>query len=124
MAVAPGSNIEAQDIISSAYVYAADAGASDTYAISLPTAPSSYTAGLTIRFKANTANTGAATLNVNSLGATTIKGRGGRDLITNDIKSGQIVEVVYDGANFQMTSPDADNAYATGVVTRAGDAAS
>jgi hypothetical protein len=59
------------------------------------------------RFKANTANTGAASLNVNSLGAKTIKKvQGGitTDLDTNDIRSGQFVDCVYDGTNMQMQS--------------------
>lgn len=83
--------------------YAADAGSTDSYAISAPGgSPGSYTAGDTYIFKANTANTGAASLNVNSLGAKTIKKNVSSDLDTNDIAVGQLVEVVYDGTNFQM----------------------
>lgn len=88
-------------------VYAADGGGSDAYAITLSPAPSAYQTGAHYRFKANTANTGAATLNVNSLGAKTIKKVAGgitTDLSDNDIRSGQFVDVVYDGTNFQMQS--------------------
>ncbi len=85
--------------------YAADAGASDTYVITLSPAPAAYTAGMVIRFKANTANTGAATLNANSLGAITIKKNYDSDLADNDIKANQIVSVAYDGTNFQLQSP-------------------
>lgn len=85
--------------------YAADAQASDTYVITLSPAPTAYTAGMTISFKANTANTGAATLNVNSLGAKTIVKNYNVTLANNDIKANQIIEVVYDGTNFQMISP-------------------
>lgn len=53
--------------------YAADGGSTDTYAITLSPAITGYTTGMVIRFKANTANTGACTLNVNSKGAKTIK---------------------------------------------------
>jgi len=88
-----------------ASIYAADAGASDTYVITLPTVPSAYATGMVVRFKANTKNTGAATLNVNSLGAKTIKKDGGVDLVDNDIAASQLVEVIYDGTNFQMLSP-------------------
>ena len=59
---------------------------------------------MTIRFKANTANTGAATLNVNSLGAKTIKKNVSQDLETGDISANQIITVVYDGTNFQLQS--------------------
>lgn len=87
-------------------VYAADGGASDAYAISLPVAPDAYAdiLGLPISFKANTVNTGAATLNVNTLGAKTIKKFGTQDLDDGDIKADQIVTVIYDGTDFQLQS--------------------
>lgn len=84
--------------------FAADAQASDTYVITLAPVPSAYTTGMVVSFSANTANTGAATLNVNSLGAKTIKKLGSEDLDTGDIKAGQMVEVQYDGTNFQLIS--------------------
>lgn len=105
MAVQNGQDADASDIINSTATYAADAGASDTYAISLPVAPASYVTGAHFRFKANTANTGPATLNVNSLGAKTIKKNYDVDLADGDIKASQIVSVVYDGTNFQLLSP-------------------
>lgn len=88
----------------SKYTYAADAEASDTYVITLTPAPAAYATGQVFSFKANTANTGAATLNVNALGAKTIKKLHDQDLATGDIEAGQIVLVVYDGTNFQMLS--------------------
>lgn len=91
------------------YSYAADSGGSDAYAITLAPVPTAYVAGMTIAFKANTANQGAATLNVNSLGAKTIKKFNDKDLSDGDIKAGSVVIVVYDGTNFQLQttiSPD------------------
>jgi len=87
-----------------AEAYAADAGANDTYAITLSPVPSAYVTGMVINFKANTVNTGASTLNVNSLGAKTIKKANNQDLADGDIESGQIVTLIYDGTNFQMQS--------------------
>ena len=87
--------------------YAADAGSSDTYAATLSPAPSAYVTGAHYRFKANTDNTGAATINFNSLGAITIvKAAGGitTALADNDIRAGQWVDLVYDGTNMQMQS--------------------
>src|SRR5574343_62524 len=55
------------------YDYAADAGGTDAYAITVTPAPTAYVTGQVFRFKANTANTVTATLNVNSLGALTLK---------------------------------------------------
>ncbi len=86
--------------------YCEDAGASDTYACNMTPALQAghLAAGLRVRFKANTANTGAATFNPNSLGAATIKKNHDQDLADNDIEVGQIVELVYDGTNWQMQS--------------------
>jgi hypothetical protein len=94
-------------IIDGSSHYAADAGSSDDYAITLTPAPGSYITGAVYRFKANTANTTAATLNVNAIGAKTIKKVAGgvtTDLASNDIRVGQLVDVVYDGTNMQMQS--------------------
>lgn len=86
-------------------IYAADAGSTDAYAIALTPAPSVYTTGMVVHFKANTANTGVCTLNVNSLGAVTIKKQYNIDLADADIKAGQLCSVIYDGTNFQLLSP-------------------
>jgi hypothetical protein len=97
-------NANWEELMKSSHIYAADAGTTDAYAITLDPAPSAYTTGMVINFYANTANTGAATLNVNSLGAKTIKKHHDQDLADGDIEAGQIVTVVYDGTNFQMQS--------------------
>lgn len=100
------TNLTKADVLQAAE-FAADAGANDTYAITLTPAITAYGTGVKYRFKANTANTGAATLNINSVGAITIKKVDGgvtTDLSTNDIRAGQWVEVCYDGTNFQMLS--------------------
>lgn len=97
--------ITQKDLQKGTVLFAADAGSTDAYAISLSIAPAAYVAGMVYRFKANTLNTGAATLNVNSLGAITIKKAFNADLATGDILAGQYVEVIYDGTNFQILSP-------------------
>lgn len=87
--------------------FAADAGSNDTYVATLSPVPAAYVTGEHYRFKANTANTGAATINFNGLGAKTIKkAEGGitTDLADNDIRAGQWVDLVYDGTNMQMQS--------------------
>ena len=85
-------------------IYAASAAGSDTYAVTLSPVPAAYVTGMAVRFKADVRNTGACTLNVNGLGAVTIKKDTNQDLSDNDIKASQIIEVVYDGANFQLVS--------------------
>lgn len=86
------------------YDYAADSVGTDAYAITVAPAPVAYVTGQTFTFKAGTANTGACTLNVNSLGAKTIKKNYNSDLGDNDILANQTVTVIYDGTNFQVSS--------------------
>ena len=76
--------------------YDEDVEASDSYAITV-NGIIAYQDGQNYTFKANTANTGAATLNVNGIGAKAIKIRTDADLVTGDIEAGSIVEVAYDG---------------------------
>lgn len=86
------------------YTYAADSGAANAYVVTLSPVPT-LVAGLTVIFKAANANSGSSTLNVNSLGAKTIKKTdGATNLVSGDIAAGQIVAVVYDGTNFQVSS--------------------
>ena len=87
--------------------YGIDAQASDTYIISLNTAITAYTDGLQVIFKANTANTGAATLNVNGLGAKTIVKAVSTTLANNDILAGMYCLVIYNGTNFVLMNPRA-----------------
>lgn len=93
-------------IQNSTYTYAVDAQASDAYVIALSTPTTAYVAGQVFRFKANTANTGASSLNVDGLGAKTIKKNHDQDTATGDIEAGAIVTVAYDGTNFQLLSAD------------------
>lgn len=85
--------------------YAADAGSNDTYVITLSPAPTSYTNGMIVYFKANTINTGAATINVNSLGAKTIVKGVNSTLSDGDIAAGQFCTLIYDGTNFVLQNP-------------------
>jgi hypothetical protein len=99
--------------------FCSDAGASDTYTCSLSPAISAYVTGTHYRFKANTANTGAATINLNSLGAKTIKKAAGgitTDLADNDIRAGQWVDMVYDGTNMEMQSTLGNAAAGSGTI--------
>lgn len=86
-------------------IYGVDSESGDAYEISLDTSPGSYTAGLSLLFKANTTNTGASTIDVNGLGVKDIKkyGQSGLSALEDgDIQSGQIVNIVYDGTQFLL----------------------
>lgn len=92
-------------LVSTSINTCADAGSTDAYACSLVPAITAYTTGQVIWFKANTINTGAATINLNALGAKAIKKNLDVALADGDIKAGAYVPLVYDGTNFQMLSP-------------------
>ena len=83
----------------------ASTGSANAYVFAADQTLSAYYDGLEIVFDANFANTGAATLNVDSVSADTIKKHGSLDLEADDIKAGQKVAVIHDGTNWQMQSP-------------------
>lgn len=91
-----------------AVYYGAASGATNTYAITLSPAPSAYAVGQVFVFKANAANTGAATLNVNAIGAISIVKYVSTALVSGDIAINQFVQVVYDGTNFVLQVPIAN----------------
>ena len=82
-------------------------GSANAYVVAANQTLSAYYDGLVIGFDANFANTGAATLDVDSVGAATIKKHYNLDLASGDIETGQKVVVVYDGTNWQLISPTA-----------------
>ena len=88
--------------------YVVDTGAADAYVITPVPAISAYATGQIFTFKAAHTNTTASTLNVNGKGVTAIKKRDGATaLIAGDITAGQIIQVEYDGTNFQMINAEA-----------------
>jgi len=93
-------------VLNGNYVYAGqDTGAANAYVITFAAGqpiPAAYIAGMGLKFKALVTNTGASTVNVNGLGAVAIRRATGVALSANDINSGQIVELTYDGTFFQM----------------------
>ena len=76
----------------------------DTIVLTLTTAPSSYTSGMKIAFyKSAAANTGAATINVNSLGAKALVKRDGSTAMgAGDLAAGALYFATYDGTSFRV----------------------
>jgi hypothetical protein len=103
-----GTNPSSQPIAATAHlvsvplacVAASASGSSYTCSTSPTFVPAS---GDTIWFKADVASTGAATLNVNSSSAISIKKQGGGTaLVANDLLAHTITQLTYDGTNWQM----------------------
>jgi len=85
------------------YVYGAASG-TDAITVDMAKAPSAYQTGQRFTFKAANTNTGSATININSLGAKTLKKKdvGSGSLVTldaGDIIQNAIYTVFYDGTD-------------------------
>lgn len=76
-----------------------------------------YAAGNTFSFVASGTNTGSVTLNIDGLGAKAVTRDGSVALNANDITSGKVVTVVYDGTQFQLIN---SNSYSIIRVTGTG----
>ena len=95
--------------------YASDTGAANAYVVSIDSSITSYTAGLLVLMKATNANTGASTVNANSIGVANIKKNGTTDLAANDIVANGLYLLVHDGTNFQLVGgAGGGSAYPTG----------
>lgn len=73
-------------------------GTANAYTASLSPAPSSLSAGLLCAFLVHAANTGAASLNVNQLGARNLA-KNGAALAAGDLLAGVVYAAIYDGAS-------------------------
>lgn len=85
-----------------------DVGSTDDYVCTLSPTVVSLANGTQVHFKANTSNTGAATLNAccNAFPIKKLQGAITTVLADNDIRAGQWVDVIWDAtnSNFQMES--------------------
>lgn len=79
-------------------------GASNVYALTYMVPPDALRKGEVYRFWANHSNTGAATLNINSLGAKPMISNNGSAMALGQITSGNAVTVIYDGTSFRVQS--------------------
>jgi hypothetical protein len=79
-------------------------------------APTAYNKGEIYRFFAHADNTGAATININGLGAKSLLSQRGEALSAGQIKTGDAVEAYFDGSSFRIISNEKHNAKLTGVL--------
>lgn len=88
----------------SAPIFATASGTANAITVSLTPTLASYATGMVLHIAATASNTGATTINVDGLGAKSIKKQATSALVANDILNGQVFTVIYDGTNFQLTS--------------------
>lgn len=81
------------------------AGINTLTATATPTL-TAYVTGMMVAFKVANDNTGTVTLNIDSVGAKSIKKSYTEDLIAGDIVQNQIIHLIYDGTNFQLLTPN------------------
>jgi len=85
-------------------IYATTTGSSNAYVLTIDPAITSYVTGQRFVINASFGNTGAATLDVSSVGAKSLVKDGSSALVSGDIVTGTIYEVTYDGTNFQVNN--------------------
>lgn len=76
----------------------------NTVTLTLDPVLEAYTTGYVILFRIANAVTGTTTININGLGAKTVK-KLGADLVTGDIPANAYVKAIYDGTNFLLIEP-------------------
>lgn len=87
------------------FVYKADTASDDDYLVALTPTLTAYTKWQSIYFEAQTANTWACTLNIDSKWAKSIKMIDGSDPLDDDIAVNDIVHVKYNGTNMILMNP-------------------
>lgn len=102
--------VNATTVQKGALQYASCSG-TNTLSLSLSPAFSDYAAGMIVSFKAVNANTGSVQVNINGKGSKTLYKNITDILAANDIKSNQMVTIIYDGSNFQMLNSSTQLTY-------------
>lgn len=95
----------AQDTLQMPFSYGTAGGSANALTLTLSPAPVSYAAPMRVQFKASATNSGAATINVNSLGVKNIYKVASGSIVAlaaGDIVNGGMYELMYDGTQFQL----------------------
>lgn len=87
--------------------YYVDSGSANSIVVTAPSPlVAAYTAGLPLQVNVAAANTGAVTLALNGLGSIpVIYPSGVAALLPNQLKAGAVIQVQFDGTNFQYLGP-------------------
>jgi hypothetical protein len=93
----------------SAFTFLTSPAGTNTITATASLGMSAYVTGQRFFFVAAAANTGAVTLNINAIGAKSVTKNGTTALVTGDIAINAVVQVVYDGTQFQLLNPNTAN---------------
>jgi hypothetical protein len=89
----------------SAFTFLTSPAGTNTITATAALGMSSYVTGQRFFFVAAASNTGAVTLNINAIGAKSVTKNGTTALVSGDIAINAVVQVVYDGTQFQLLNP-------------------
>lgn len=109
---AGGLNLPSErDVVNNAFNYVLATGTANAITLTVAANITAYQAGQTFKFKAIATNTGATTVNVNGLGAVNIYKKDAVSVSVvaaeaNDIITGGMYQIEYDGTQFQFVSTD------------------
>ena len=95
------------DKLEAALKATATTGSANAYVLSSGLSLTAYATGLTLRIIPNFTNSGAATINVDGLGAKSITKLGATAVASGDITSGRVYTLAYDGTQFQIVEINA-----------------
>lgn len=91
-------------------------GTADVITLTPSPALGAYAEGQRFYFLAGANNTGAVTVNISALGAKALNKQGGSALVADDLVANSLVEMVYDGTDFETSVP----AQTSGSITASG----
>lgn len=80
------------------------AGTANAITATAAVSMSAYATGQRFAFPVGTTNTAAATININSIGAKTIKKNSVQDLGAGDLLANTVADIWYDGTSFRLVS--------------------
>jgi len=86
--------------------YLTSVSGTNTITALAPISMGALAAGQTFRFIVAATNTGSVTLNINSIGAKSITKNGATALSSGDLVINSMVEIIYDGTQFQVLNPN------------------
>jgi hypothetical protein len=85
--------------------YLGTTAGTNTITVTATPAYTAYTAGAMYNFKAGGTNTGAATIAINGMAAKAIVKRASTALVANDILTGGMYQLIYDGTSMHLMNP-------------------
>jgi len=110
-------------LVGGATIYATDAGVANAYALTLNYTITEYSDGLIVAWAPLYTNTGASTVNLNSLGVKNVTRYNGDVLRAGDLPAGCIVLIGYKGTSFRILGYHAGDSIVTEVAAAVAAAA-